>query len=90
MVPTSSFFLWQEFVCLLLTQMGTAVTRAIARGYEGSLERGFKINLKLGILIFLGGLALTVYYAINENYVLAISFALAGIFIPITSSSASL
>ncbi len=71
-----------------LTQMGTAVTRAVARGYEGSLERGFKINLKLGILIFLGGLALTVYYAINENYVLAISFALAGIFIPITSSSA--
>lgn len=70
-----------------LTEMGTAVTRAIAQGFGGAMKQGFKINLRWSIGMFLGGIGLGVYYVINHNYILAISFVLAGIFLPITASA---
>ncbi|HLP44244.1 MAG TPA: oligosaccharide flippase family protein [Candidatus Nanoarchaeia archaeon] len=70
-----------------LTQTGTAITRAIARGFNGALVQGFKTNFKWSFGLFLGGLGLAVYYFINDNYVLAASFLMAGVFLPITSSS---
>lgn len=70
-----------------LTEMGTAVTRAIARGFGGSLKRGFTANLKWSIGVLVGGLGVGTYYFFQGNNVLAISFVLAGIFLPITASA---
>lgn len=71
-----------------LTQMGPAITRAVARGFDGSLTKGFKINLKWSMGVLLGGLGLAVYYFLNGNPVLSLSFLLAGILLPLTSSAA--
>lgn len=70
-----------------LTEMGTAITRSVAKGFGGALKKGFTTNLLWGTGILVGGLGLAVYYFINENYVLSISFVLAAIFLPLTSSA---
>ena len=70
-----------------LTGIGVAITQAVARGNGGSLRQGFRINLKWSIGIFLGGLALSIYYYVNGNPLLSFSFFLAGILSPITSSA---
>lgn len=70
-----------------LTEMGTAITRAVAQGFDGSLQKGFRTNLKWSIGILVGGLSLGGYYFYNGNSVLSISFILAGIFLPLTLSA---
>ncbi len=70
-----------------LTEIGTAITRAVANGFGGTLKQGFKINLKWSVGMLIGGFGLGIYYYISGNNVLSISFILAGIFIPITTSA---
>jgi len=70
-----------------LSGMGTAVTQAVARGLAISLNRSFKINLKWNIGILLGGLAVSLYYYVNGNTLLSLSFLLVGILSPITLSA---
>src|SRR3989344_759987 len=69
-----------------LTGMGTAVTQAVARGFE-SRRQGFRINLKWSIGVLIGGLVLSVYYYANGNMLLSISFLLVGFITPITLSA---
>ena len=70
-----------------LTGMSTAITQAVSRGFGGALRQGFRINLKWGTGMLLGGLALSIYYYINDNSLLSFSFLLAGIVSPITLSA---
>jgi len=70
-----------------LTGIGVAITQAVARGNGGSLSQGFRINLRWSIGIFLGGLALSIYYYVNGNLLLSFSFLLAGILSPLTSGA---
>ena len=70
-----------------MTEIGTAITRAVANGFGGTLKQGFKINLKWSVGMLIGGFGLGIYYYISGNNVLSISFILAGIFIPITTSA---
>lgn len=70
-----------------LSEMTTAVTRAVARGFDGALRQGFRSNLKWSVGIFITGIAVAGYYYINANYTLSISFVLAAIFLPITASA---
>lgn len=72
---------------LSLTGIGIAVTQAVARGFGSALSKGFRTNLKWSFLIVLGGLALSVYYYINDNTLLALSFILVAIFSPIIASA---
>ncbi|MFC1731687.1 oligosaccharide flippase family protein [candidate division KSB1 bacterium] len=65
-----------------LTGMGTAVTRAVAQGYDGMLRLGFWTSLKWSILIFIAGLACSIYYFLNENITIAVSMLIAGSFSP--------
>ncbi|MDP2641680.1 MAG: oligosaccharide flippase family protein [bacterium] len=68
------------------TGLNTSIVQSIARGFGGSLRQGFRINLKWSIGVFLGGLALSIYYYINDNTLLSLSFLLAGILSPLTTS----
>lgn len=70
-----------------LAGISTAVTQAVAQGNGGSLKQGFRINLKWSIGVFLGGLALSIYYYINGDILLSFSLFLAGIISPLTQSA---
>lgn len=70
-----------------LTEIGTATTQAVARGFGGSLRQSFRINLKWGVGILLGGLGLSAYYYLNSNNLLSLSFLLAGVTSPVTASA---
>ncbi|MDP3763169.1 MAG: oligosaccharide flippase family protein [bacterium] len=69
------------------TGLSTSVIQSAARGFGGSLHQGFRINLKWGIGMFLGGLGLSIYYYINGNTLLAFSFLLAGLMSPLAASA---
>jgi O-antigen/teichoic acid export membrane protein len=69
-----------------LTELGTAVTQAVARGYEGIFKRSFWINLRWSAFMITGALSLAGYYVLLHNYTLAISFFIVAIFNPILTS----
>ena len=65
-----------------LAGINTALTQAVARGYEGSLIPALKTKLKWGVWGGTLGLVLALYYYINGNNILAISFLITAVFIP--------
>jgi len=71
---------------LTITTMGeinTALTRAIAMGYKGSLTYPMKVKIKWGLLGGLSSVIIALYYFINGNISLTISFLICAIFLPI-------
>lgn len=67
--------------------LGTAVTQAVARGFGNSLRQGFRANVKWSLGVFLAGLVVSIYYYINDNDLLSLSFLIAGILTPLTASA---
>jgi len=63
--------------------INTAVTQAVARGYEGSLVPALKTKIKWGLLGGLASLILAGYYYFQGNIILTISFLVAAIFLPL-------
>lgn len=75
------------FGTITLAGMGTAITQAVARGFDGVLRQGFRTYLLWSIpsvVLTLGGSA---YYFLNENYTLAISLLIVAVGSPILSAS---
>jgi len=75
------------FGTITLAGMGTAITQAVARGFDGALRQGFRTYLLWSIpsvVLTLGGSA---YYFLNENYALAISLLIVAVGSPILSAS---
>ncbi len=70
-----------------LTGLSTSVIQSVARGFHSSLQRGFRINLKWSLGIFLAGIGLSIYYFINDNAFLSFSFLIAGVFSPVITSA---
>lgn len=66
-----------------LMGMGTALSRATARGYEGSFKSMIKMRVLWGVLGTILGLGIAIYYAFNDNFLLAYLFGLVGLFIPL-------
>jgi len=62
--------------------VSTAVIQAVSRGNEGSLFKGFKLKLFGGIFVFLVGGLISLYYYVNENNVLALSFVILAAALP--------
>ncbi|OGG51101.1 hypothetical protein A2763_02050 [Candidatus Kaiserbacteria bacterium RIFCSPHIGHO2_01_FULL_54_36] len=58
--------------------VGTAIIQAVARGYEGALHQGTKAYLRWSFGIIAIAIAIAIYYFLNGNEVLAISFLIAG------------
>lgn len=69
-----------------LTGMGTAVTQAVSRGYEGALRAGFVAKLKWSIGVTLASFIGAAYYFINDNATLALSLVIVGILSPLKDS----
>lgn len=72
---------------LSLTGMGTAITQAVSRGFDGALKEGFKVNFKWSIFMVLASMSAALYYFLHENYSLAISMLIIGAFSPFLSSA---
>ncbi len=65
-----------------LSGMQTAVTQAVAQGFEGSLIPALKTKIRWGLLSGLGSMILAIYYYINNNIDLTFSFLITAIFLP--------
>lgn len=70
-----------------LTGMGTAIIQAVARGYEGALRSGIISYLKWSFGMVSISIALALYYFVNDNNTLAISFLLVAACNPILIGS---
>ena len=66
-----------------LLEMGTAVTQAVARGFEGSFIRSFKTKLKWGLLGSLSALIIAGYYFFQGNINLSLVFLVVALFLPL-------
>ncbi|HWO06966.1 MAG TPA: oligosaccharide flippase family protein [Candidatus Paceibacterota bacterium] len=75
------------FAIPALTGIGSALTQAVARGYEGSFVPGLMMRLQWGTLGTLGSLGLAAYYLFFNNLELALAFALAAPFVPLVEIS---
>ncbi|MBI2618370.1 oligosaccharide flippase family protein [Candidatus Kaiserbacteria bacterium] len=71
-----------------LTGMRSAITRAVAKGFDGMLQVGFRESMKWSILMVIAALAGALYYFFNKNNVLGISLLIVGTFSPLMISAA--
>jgi len=69
-----------------LTGMNTAVTRAVARGNDGVYTKSIPIQLRWGVLTALVSFAISAYYLLNHNSVLALGLLLVGVFMPLINA----
>lgn len=65
-----------------LLGMGTATTKAVAQGYEGTPVASLKTKITWGFAGSLGAICIMLYYLANGNIRLAESFGLVAIFLP--------
>lgn len=71
---------------LTLTGLGTAISRAVARGHDGTLERSFRLSLIWSAgMVCIGALG-GIYYLLKGNELLGYSLFLAGAFSPFISA----
>jgi O-antigen/teichoic acid export membrane protein len=69
-----------------LTGMSTAVSRAVARGYEGTFRESIRVQLLWGTLPLLGAWAFGGYYLLHGNATLGLGLVLIGIFVPFNTT----
>ena len=70
-----------------LTGMSTAITRSSAKGFNGSLDQGFWLNLKWSFGLVTASLLGAGYYALNDNYMLAGAMLIIAFCSPLFNSS---
>jgi len=70
-----------------LPELGAAIIQATARNFEGSFVRGFKIQLKWGLLASLSCLAIAGYYWLKGNTNLPLAFLVIALFLPLFNAS---
>lgn len=69
-----------------LASLGGAVMQSVSRGFDGSLAEGFKANIRWSFAVFIGALAVALYYFFNGNNTLAIGVLLGGSLTPFIAS----
>lgn len=72
-----------------LTGMNTAITQAVARGYDGVLTQGTKVRIKWGFLGSIAAFSIGVYYYFNGSLPLAMCFMIAAPLLPFFYSFAT-
>lgn len=70
-----------------LNNLSTAVFQSTASGHDGALKQGFWENLRWSLLIFIGTLAMAVYYFALHNNTIAIGILIAGTLSPFLTSA---
>jgi O-antigen/teichoic acid export membrane protein len=63
---------------LSLSGLTGSVLQSTARGFDGALPDGFKINLRWSILMFVGALAIGGYYLLHGNFLLGVGMLVGG------------
>ena len=72
-----------------LSGMNSAIVRAVAQGYEGSLLPAISTQIRWGILGGLASLGVAGYYFFTHNTTLALSFLIISFFIPLMNPLAN-
>lgn len=72
-----------------LSGMSTALIKAVTDGSERTLIEGIQTRIKWGVLACLGSIGVGIYYFINENVVLSLSFFVIAVFLPFMDSFTS-
>lgn len=70
------------FSTFAMSGINVAIIRSIAKGFEGDLQAAVKSKLRWGLISSVLSVAFAIYYFVIGNNSLAISFALAAIFLP--------
>lgn len=70
-----------------LSGIGNAVTQSTARGYDGALQKGFNLNLRWSIVLFVGAFILAMYYLVAGNTTLAMGVFIGGSLSPFLASA---
>jgi len=88
-LPKETFGAYQYILSIIvilsifsLPGIDMALTRAVAKGYEKILLPCAKIKLFWSMIMVTGCLAIAGWYIFHQNYVLGISFVVAGLFFP--------
>jgi O-antigen/teichoic acid export membrane protein len=69
-----------------LSGMNTAVSRAVARGYEGTYRASIRMQFRWAVIPLVGALAGSAYYALAGNIPLAVGLALIGLATPLVTT----
>jgi O-antigen/teichoic acid export membrane protein len=72
---------------LALNGLGTAVTRAIAKGADAELMKGFWLNVRWSAVVTLAAWVVAIYYFLQGNSQLGISFLIVGGASPLLDSA---
>lgn len=73
-------------VALTLTGMNTAVTQAVARGFEGTLKKSVIVQLKWGLIYTIASIAVGAIYLYRGNFQLGVSLMAISVLTPISLS----
>lgn len=65
-----------------LLGMGSAVTKSVAQGYDGTTIAALKIKMRWGLWGSAASVAIALYYFLQGNVILAGSFAIVAVFLP--------
>ena len=71
---------------LTLTGMNASVIQSVARGYEGVLKKSVWVQIKYALIPFCLGVAISLYYFLNNNITISYSLIAISILMPITSA----
>ncbi len=69
-----------------LAGMNTALTRAVARGHEGSMKYMMRQRIKFGLIGSLASFGIGIFYLIQGESTLAYVFMIAAPFVPLTDT----
>lgn len=69
-----------------LTGMSSAITQAVARGFEGTLKKSIKEQLRFAIIPFALGLAGSLYYLFSKNSTISLSLIAIAILLPLSNT----
>ncbi|MEK7530609.1 MAG: oligosaccharide flippase family protein [Patescibacteria group bacterium] len=72
---------------LSLTGVGTALTRAAARGFDGELEHSYRLTFYSSLIGSFVAICASVYYFLNANELLGWSFAIIALCTPFSNVS---
>lgn len=94
LLPKETYGVYHYILSLLsiiavfaLSGINTAVVQSVARGYEGLFWKIFKTKMLWSLLSALSSLILAGYYYLNNNFILAISFIIIAIGLPLIKTS---
>ncbi len=71
---------------LTLTGMNASVIQSVARGYEGVLKKSVWVQIKYALIPFCLGVAISLYYFLNNNITISYSLIAISILMPLTSA----